>query len=244
MRAHVRTTTLQVALSEFLRYAEDGLCEVKIHLLVDRPSWGVSKIITKYADRLWGLSECPFQLISKKHGERFMEALNFQVAALTATATDWLTIADDDRWWSPPQIDEELPQAMANEAVDIYYGRSLFFHSNTDTYTKTRHHDSVVLFRTLRGDRFPVDRTIQATEKRHDGAIMQGRVGHLATPLLDYGTWTPEERDRVYKAFTEAGKTDSYVESIRTAPELITYAPPGWRDLMKEATVADPPKSA
>lgn len=233
LRCHHRSKTLDIAMSEFFRYHDDLGIDVAMHVLADRPNFLVESVLKKYRKRLFGLKYAPFPLVSNQ-GCRFMEALNLQLDALRDAGCDWFTIADDDRWWEPTRADEHLKKCMEDPDVDLWYGQSLFIWDSPNLYNVNRHHDAVVLFRHRQGDRFPEDRVIQATEEIHDEAIVQGRTGRFPAPLLDYGTYDDQERNRVLKSFLNAGKDDQYVRSIEQPPKLEYLPFDNWKDLYSE----------
>ena len=57
----------------------------------------------------------------------------------------------------------------------------------------------------------------------YDQAVVSGRTGTISTPLLDYGTFSENDRLRVYTAFAVAGKLDAYVRSIYDPPALLRF---------------------
>jgi hypothetical protein len=253
IRCHRRALTLRIALTELFRYADTPGLIVKVHVLADRPNFLVERVLADFRHRLFGLLYSPFPLVSSS-GERFMEAANLQLKAFERSPPDFYFYGDDDRWLQPPGSYSELPIALANPDVDLWYANSVFFHDNTDTFRTNTAHHSPLLWRHLDNDHFPPtsSRIIQATTRRHDDAIAQSRTATLRTPLLDYGTFSADERLRVYRAYKGAGKVDSVTESCTDpAPSLLKFPADAlslgltdstkWTDLFLEAQLAKKP---
>jgi hypothetical protein len=221
LRAHKRHKTLDIALSELFRYNDLGL-EVMVQLIADRPNFMVEGVISKWRDKLFGLRYTQTPILSSG-GERWMENANENLALLEAGNPDWVLFADDDRWFARPQIDDELPAALGDKDIDVYYAKSLFLWDKPDQINTKRHHDAITIWRHMRGARFPTDRVIQAPFVIHDHAIMHDRVGHLNTPLLDYGSYAAEERQELYNAYVKAGRDprDPWISSLIEPPKLI-----------------------
>jgi hypothetical protein len=122
----------------------------------------------------------------------------------------------------------------------------LFFFSNTNTYTTTRHHASALLFRHSRGARFSGRRIISVPDEILDAATIRDTLRNLDIPLLDYGTFSPAEAHRVTAAYTAAGISDDYTRSALTPPVLRlfpqqfddTYGP--WLDRAAEFGLGKP----
>jgi hypothetical protein len=225
LRAHQRANTLSIALSELLRLGKLPGLAVKIAIVADRPSASVQKVLDSSG---CAVVSCPFPLVSAEHGEMFMEANNLGLNALlslTGEPYDWLCMHDDDYWLEPEHATVEVPTALANEDVDMWYVRTVFMQDRPDRYNPNRHHHSPLFFRYLEGDRYPAsrERMIHATALRHDDAICTGRIQTLKTPLLDYGSYSAAERQRLYDVYTRAGKTCSYIESLRTPTQLALF---------------------
>lgn len=244
VRCHNRPRTLDIVLRELDRYRTFAGVDVAISVMADRPTQEVLAVLKRHDLAILTQPKLNFPLLSH-HGERFMEALNIQLEDLEKAAhPDFLLLADDDRWFEPLRIAEELPAVLANPDIDLWYARSIFFQDDPHTFNTRRHHYSPVLCRLIPGDRFPLTRIIQAPERSHDRAIVQDRVGAFKTPLLDYGSFRESDRLRLYKAFVAAGKSDPYVDSLlgpaspHTFPEdahrlgLLTAGP--WKDLWSE----------
>ena len=243
VRCHSRARTLDIVLSELLRYGYLPGLTVKISVVADRPSYRVSSVLDRYRPNLWSLHYSDYPLVGA--AERFMEALEAQRAHLATTRCDWYGLFDDDRWLEPLRATSELPLALASKDVDMWYARTVFLEDRPDTYCASRAHHSPLLWKALPGDQFPSNRIIQATETRHDASIISGRVGTLDTPLLDYGTYHEHERRALFERYAAAGKDDPYTRSyiegrvLKKFPEdaiaagLMEAGP--WRDLYTEA---------
>lgn len=220
LRAHQRAKTLDIALSEFFRYREFGI-DVAVSIIADRPHFLVEKVLEKWRSSLFHLHYTKIPILG--YGKQsWMENSNENLRHLERCNPDWIVFADDDRWFARPQIDEELPRALDDENVDLWYAKSLFLWDKPDQINARRHHDQVTIWRHTRGDRFPTDRVIQAPAGVHDGAVVAGRVGHLSTPLLDYGSYDAAERQRVYDSYVRAGrdKRDPWISTLVESPQL------------------------
>lgn len=238
LRCHERADTLRVVLDELFRYEKDLGIEVKVHVLADRLSFLAEEVLKDYQGRLYGLKFLPFPILSAA-GERFPEACQFQYKALTLCHPDWILFQDDDRWFESNGADKELPDALNDENIDMWYADSWFVWDTSDQFNANRHHSSPVLFRFKPGNAFVLDRVLQAPLPLHDDAIIRGRTGTLKVPLLDYGTYSEDERVRVYQAFREAGKADPYIESIKDPPKLASISETlmrPWKDLCPHAS--------
>src|SRR5262245_1370990 len=219
VRTHNRAHLLPIVLDELLRYNRLGDTDCCISLAVDRPTSDVCKIIAKYSSRIFSVIEMPFPLVSS-FGERFSEGLNLQLddAERWDLNPDRLYLADDDRWFEPNRITEELPRALATPDVDLWYCRSLFMWDEPHLYNPSRYHHTPLISRYRPGDRFPLNRMISAPVSVHDDALIQRRTDCLGTPLLDYGSFTQPERDELYKTFAAAGKIDDYTAALLRPP--------------------------
>lgn len=222
LRCHRRTKTLSTVLNELRRIQECGLAQVRIHAAADRPTDQVRTILANHNDLIRTTWEPDFQVVGPK-GEKFREFKKAQFEQIKnwSVRPDWILFQDDDRWFEPNRITEELPKVLADKDHDMWLAESLFIWDRSDQYNANRLHRSPVLFRFRPRDQYPLDRDIQAPSPLHDQAIIRRRAGVLKTPLLDYGTFSEGERARVYAAFMQAGKDDPYVHSIVEEPELL-----------------------
>lgn len=225
LRAHRRAATLDIALSELFRYGTLPGVAVRIHVMADRPSQGVVDVIEKYRLKLYRATSPTLPLLSAQHGEQFMPALNAQLADLEPANCDWYLVADDDQWWEPHHINSELPTALHNPNVDMWYAPTVFFWDTPTTFHPDRRHCSAILFRKLPGDRFPLNRIIHCTQNRHDSAIISGRTGIFKTPLLNYGSFDALDRKQVYDTYQAVGKIDPFVQSGYEAPPALARFP-------------------
>lgn len=244
LTAHYRPLTLDIVLSELLRYQGPDLT-VKICLLLDRPTASVSAVVEKYRERIFKILDCPFPIVSPA-GERWMEARNLQLEPFQHTKVDWLYLQDDDRWLEPLHAKQEILTSLSNPDIDVWYANSLFMWDRPDKYNPARHHFSPVFWRFKAADVFPPNRVIQATEQVHDASIITGRASTLRIPLLDYGSLNTLDRIRLYHAFEEAGRVDPYIDvliapstaGLRSFPEDAVKAgfmpDSSWRDLYTE----------
>lgn len=218
VRTHNRHNLLPVVLDELLRYGTLGI-DVSISLALDRPTPAVLRVAADYAAHC-STCEMPFALLSPE-GEKFSEGLNLQLEDIErwpGPPPDWLYLADDDRWFEPNSITSELPLALADPDVDLWYCRSVFFWDSPSQYNLNRYHHTPLLSRYNPGDRFPTNRMISAPEKMHDQAIVRGRIANLKTPLLDYGSFNIQWREELYRSFEAAGKVDDYTGSLLRDP--------------------------
>lgn len=245
LRCHVRYKTLKILLRELWRYRRDLCIDLRVCAMLDNVSPDVYELCMAWEEMAptWFFTiSAPFRQLDKEKGERFMEGLNFQIEAMEARWSDleWIFAADDDRWFEPVKITAELPWALTDESKDVYFCRSLFMWDKSDTFNTERQHDSALLYRHVPGARWSGRRILNVPDEPYDSAVMAGRTGVINTPLLDYGTFTADDRLRVYTAFAVAGKRDAYVQSIYAPPALLKFprdfAPDygEWRDLWKE----------
>jgi hypothetical protein len=252
VRTNDRAILLGIVLKELLRYRTfPGVDSMAIHVLADRPTPEVSKVLDEYYSDLFAIRTCTFPLVSREGGQRISEGENLQLEDLDNLSLDWIFHADDDHWFEPLHAQEELPTALTRQDVDIFYAHQLFFWDAPDRVCPplSRPHYSPQIFRHIPGDRFPLNRIIQAPAQIHDQAILSGRVGHLTTPLLDYSCFSQEDRFRLYNLFVGAGKTDEFISSL-VAPGAGSLSFPSdlvklgympdlrFKDLFKEATCA------
>lgn len=216
LRCHRRSRPLRLVLQELMRY--NSFATVKVHVLCDRTTTDVQTVLDEFKGQFWGLKHLDFPILGDR--ERFREAKELQFRILEAAAPDWVLLQDDDRWFEPLGISEELPRFLTQDDVDIVYARSWFVWDRPGTFNTARHHYSPVLFRYAPGLHYPLDRDIQVPLPLHDEAIIQGRAGEFETPLLDFGTFDERERKLTFEAFRAAGKDDHYVNSIVGPPDL------------------------
>lgn len=243
LRAHQRSATLDIILSELRRLGTLPGVATKILVTTDRPTYHVCKVIEKYEPYLFDVLPLPFPLLSPT-GEHFMEAANLGLERFEKTHLDWCAIWDDDFWLEPIHATEELPRALASSDVDLWYANALFMWDESNRFNAARRHRSPLLFRYWLDDRFPLDRIIHATALAHDTAILTERTATLSTPILEYGCFTPSERLRLYRTYTEAGKVDSFISSLVAPPSLLLFPDDAvatglmpdcrWRDLYHE----------
>jgi hypothetical protein len=235
LRAHCRTRSLKIVLQQLEAYQD--FADVKIHALLDRPTPEVRELVHS-CSLVFAIMSSPDPLVSPG-GLTFREAKAAQLDAIGADLTpDWILLQDDDRWFEPLGAAEELPLALADDDVDMWYARSWFVWDRSDQINLNRFHNSPVLFRWDEEQEFPLNRDIQAPLPLHDEAIIQVRTGTFKTPLLDYGTFDEAERKRVFDEFLAAGKDDPYVRSIMKPPHLVSIdsrLERPWRDLWKES---------
>ncbi len=104
---------------------------------------------------------------------------------------------------------------------DLIYARKLYLWDRPDQYsTHLPEHNSVFVFRHMKGDRFPFDnhRIIQAPVGVHDNPT--SRRFDLKTYLLDVGYMFEKERKRIFRAYGRAGKLDNLVMGLLNEPRL------------------------
>lgn len=237
VRAHRRTKTLRIVLSELKRHGTFPGLDVRPLAMVDRASPEVRSILDEFKVPV---IESPFPLLEPGR-ERFMEALNVHLRELEKCDPDWVLVQDDDNWLEPLRAEKELPQALANPVVDAYFIKGLFFQDATDTYNTRRHHQSLQLWRHIKGFRYSTKRMIFVPDALHDAAIIACRTRILPVPAMDYGGFTEEDRIATYTAYERAGKIDPFVKALIEPPSLQTF--PGdydssygeWQDLMQSA---------
>ena len=247
LRCHARARTLDIKLTEYERLNND-LASIlfRVSIWADRPTAPVRDVLARHSRSLHCVQHSPFPLVGLGR-ERFMEAANEQLRQLRAScrALDWLSLSDDDSWLEPMGARRELPAALANRDVDVWSANTLFFHDYFDTLNLSRHHCSPLFFRNSPDDWFPTNRITNATEGLNDDAIIHNRVRVLDTPLLDYGTFTHEDRARVHAAYLTAGKDDDFTRSAAPSAtpmlgKVANHLHHPWRDLFSESLKAKP----
>ena len=236
LRCHRRKKLLAIVLSELRRYQEEGLASIQIHAMADRPAPGVTELLAENRDLIRTVWHPDFPILSPR-GERFREAKREQLAQIQAwhIPIDWVLLQDDDRWLEPIGATRELPAALSDPDADLWNAKSLFLWDDSNIVNLHRHHLGPLLFRFRACDHFPLDRDIQAPLPLHDEAHIKRRVRSLSTPLLDAGTQTQDERERVFQAFFDAKKRDDYTYSIVEDPELVPLdliIGRPWKDLL------------
>lgn len=219
VRAHRRTKTLRIVLSELQRYSTFQGLDVRPLAMVDRASAGVRAVLEEFKVPV---IESPFPLLEPGR-ERFMEALNVHLKELEKCDPDWVLVQDDDNWFEPTRITAELPAALASRDVDAYFVRALFFQDSPDTYNTRRYHQSIQLWRHIKGFRYSTKRMIFAPDSLHDAAIIACRTRILPVPALDYGGFTEEDRIATYTAYERAGKVDDFTKALIEPPALRTF---------------------
>lgn len=179
---------------------------------LDRPTDAVYNAVTRTGAQFdWST------LPVLSHRENFMFIRNQQ---LLRVETPYASIWDDDHLLADPA---EARAALAEEP-DLLYATKKYLWDSCDRHNAALPvHRSVFFFRVLAGDRFPLDRTINAPTRVHDEAR---RVADLRGPLLDCGYLTAAERARVLKAYKRAGKLDALTLGL-TRPSDLQPVPAG-----------------
>jgi hypothetical protein len=121
LRCHVRYRTLAIVLSELYRYRRDMGIDVRVCALMDRCCPDVQELLEDYSRAPWFFTiDAPRRSLDKD-GEHFMELLNVQMDAMEERWPDleWIYAQDDDRWFEPVHITEELPRALADDSKDV-----------------------------------------------------------------------------------------------------------------------------
>lgn len=227
MRVHRRVDTLRVVFSELRRYRSFKGIAVLCHVMADRPSEEVKKVLEENEDLIYNVLPAPFPLVSSQ-GERFLEGLNLQLDDFERAGCDWYYLADDDYFLESGQAQDALEWALEQNDFDMFNCWSVFFWDSPDLYNANRKHYSPFLWRVLPGDRYPLNRMIQVTEHRHDTAIAENRVSDLEVPILDYGTYSAADRQEVWERYAAAGKIDDFTRPLLQQPKLMV-APVSWK---------------
>ena len=241
LRVHARPTTTDIILNEFEDLNRD-LKDIlfRVHVWADRPTDAVSRVLDRHRHSLVGIDLSPYSLVSHG-GERYMSAANDQLKILRTRCSvlDWICYHDDDNWLEPLGARRELPRALSDDSVDVWSARTLFFHNHPDTINLSREHCSPLFFRNVENDWFPRNRITNATDGVNDDAIARDRIRVLLTPLLDYGTYSDEERTRVHSSYLAAGKDDAFTRSAAPSfkpilAKVANHIHHPWRDLFSE----------
>lgn len=245
LRAHRRARTLDIVLSELERYNSFPGLEVHILTQIDRPTEDVQDILRKHANPdFMRFTSAPKPMVADKENFLSNQNAHLDEAERRLPRCDWFFTADDDRWFEPQRITEELPRALSNPDISLWDCRSLFMWDEPTKFNAARHHLTPLLWRHIPRFRFSGRRMMSVPDALHDQYILTGAHGHMQTPLLDYGSYTSAERRLLYDIFTAAGKRDDYIDSLLAPPRLLTFpddavslgfATPGpWTDLYAE----------
>lgn len=218
LRVHRRDRTLVHVLSELRRYRDELGIDVRVHCLQDRPTDRVREVLANFKDLIVGIDDAPVPLVGERLG--FCEAARFQFDRIRGLNPDWVLFQDDDRWLEPSGANVDLG-CLDDPNLDLVYAASLFIWDHPNRFNPSRSHCSPIFFRYRSWDQFPIDRELQAPLPLHDEAIVRGRTAVLTTPLLDYGSFTPEERAHLSRVFLAAGKDDDYIRAL-TKPALLS----------------------
>lgn len=147
--------------------------------------------------------------------ERFMELRQqqFKIAVDNFNPTHGV-ILDDDGVFADV---DEARQALHSDA-DLVYGTKLFLWDDAEHYNaRMPTHRSVVFFRCLPGDFFPINRTIHAPLGIHDHAQ---KITDLKAPILDYGYIHRLNRERCFRDYVRVGKIDACTRPLVEEPDL------------------------
>ena len=244
LRVHRRARTLDIVLSEIARYGKLPGIQTIVQVAADRPSKEVEMILARHKSLIHSRINVE-PIVSKDSGERFQEVLNEQLEVIQDWKPDWVLRQDDDEWLEPCHATEELPLAIHDPEIDLWYAFTVYMWDRPNQYNFRRKHFSPYMFRYIPGDRFPTNRLIHATELLHDRAVIEGRQGLLRSPLLDYGTFTEEERQENFERYLKAGRLDDFTRSLVEPPDLRIFPEDAiddymiydreWKDLWTEA---------
>jgi hypothetical protein len=232
LRAHRREHTLRIVLRELRRYATFPGISLMTVASLDRPTPAVSRVLSEFPEVATFRSKVP--LVSGGT-ERWMEAENEHLDVLEREGEfDWLYLADDDRWFDPTRIGNALGAALQFGGADAYVVESLFFHTYTNTYTTTRKHRTILLWRHAPGVRCtPGSRVLNCPEPLHEQYLFADRIRDFPVPLLDYGSFHDEDRAALASQFAGVVTAVSDVATIQAAPSLVIYPTP-FLDLYKD----------
>jgi hypothetical protein len=211
LKAHRRTKSLQKVIDQILGWMPNEFSDIYVVALVDpRASQEVRTILRNAPEQVVAI-DLPFPVVSAE-GEKFMDANNFAMPYIDAWAPDWVYMADDDRWFEPLH-ENELSGALDGEA-DVWNVRSLFFWNDYEVREDFFPHNSPLFWRWRPGLTFDLGRTLETPPELYDEAQAAGKLMDFRYRLLDTGYITPEERQRVFDAYAQAGKIDSLTLSL------------------------------
>lgn len=126
---------------------------------------------------------------------------------------NYVAIWDDDHILEAPG---EARRFMQRE-WDLIYCRKRFVWDKLTHYNAAfPEHKSVFLFKNREQDAFAPDRMLHAPCPLHD----EGTKVTMNSHLLDIGYLWPHERERVFRAYAQAGKIDPATLAIMQPPEL------------------------
>lgn len=219
--AHKRPIALDIALKQMLITVPErtGLI-TRCVLMPDRVSPPVQQIVDHWAEHPSVVIQPPsLPILSPEHGQQWCRARNEGLAEIDKYwiprwVCDW-----NDEWLLGPGWEEHLRPCLDSEDVDAWIATSLFiWDSDQQDVNMRQRHQSPLFGRHQPGWRRNPALTNQVARQIEDPAKATHR--HLPFFLLDYGTTSLAERERVYKACCNAGKIDQYVNRFVEMPVL------------------------
>lgn len=222
LRVHDRPLHTRIVLGELARYASFPGVDVRVVVAVDRPSPAVSDILAEYdgAPFIQEIYHAEVPII-KGGKERWMDAENEHLDHLERDGDfDWVYVQDDDHWLEPVKAASLLPAALRSTEANAYFVTSLFFHGSSDTYTTTRAHRTILLWRHERGARCSGRLCLNCPDPLHEAYLFGDTCRDLPIPCLDYGSVSEAERFRLVKQFAGIPNPVSDVNTILLTPTL------------------------
>lgn len=191
-----------------------------VQITLDRPTGTVIAAAERAAAKYPGVEvlAAPFPAVADR--EYFMELRNWQLDQIRRHNPEFVALWDDDHILERPR---EVAQYLRG-GFDLVYIRKLFFWDTLDQFnTAIPEHNSVLFFRVLPDDRYPLDRVIHAPLQVHDSPL--SRKVQVTSRLLDVGYLHQSDRERVFKVYARAGKLDAATLPLMNSPTLREYKP-------------------
>jgi hypothetical protein len=155
----------------------------------------------------------PFPVVADR--EYFMEMRNWQLTQLRPLQPKYVALWDDDHLLEDP---DEAARVM-RVGADLIYVDKVYFWDHPEQYNSALpRHRSPLIFRYRDGDKYPLDRTINAPAGVHDDPHAKNKV--LYSRLLDFGYMHEDERLRVFEIYKRAGKIDQLTMGLVSPPAL------------------------
>jgi len=213
---HRRPYLLELIVKQLSKYWPN---QSVVHFAMDRPTPAVELEVERLVMSTQSV-KCrayylPFPVVSSQ-GERYMEARNFQLEALHQDEPRYVAFWDDDFFLEHPA---EAVMLVRGNFYDMVYAHKLYlWDSPTQFTTHLPEHNSVFLFRRRLGDKFPLDRMIQAPLPLHDDP--EALVMQMNSRLIDIGYMHEAERQYIFKQYAKAGKIDQLTKGLLDPPRL------------------------
>lgn len=218
---HKRAKSLDAALHQVLiEVPEKTGLSTRCVLMPDRVSEPVQQIVDHWASHPSVIVRPPsLPILSPEHGQQWCRARNEGLEEIDRHWIPRWTADHNDEWLYGPGWEEHLAACLDNDDVDAWIATSLFIWTEDGSDVNVRQrHQSPLFGRHQFGWRRNPDLTNQVAQQIEDPRTAVHR--DLPFFLMDYGTTTQKERERVYRACANAGKEDDYTRRFVERPVL------------------------